>query len=195
VRPPQRGAAEITQAGAEGRCPISKAALEMFCAMLGTFAGNIALTFGARGGVFIAGGIVPRITDYVARSQFRARFEAKGRLRPYLEALPVYVILNTDAAFLGLRSLAQHSEPPNSLSPHQSQAVDCFQVRRRGRRIERINQLATWQRDAPMIANPTGADSRRRANSSARRPPFSLRIPPALSRCPIAIKTQRKVCR
>jgi glucokinase len=111
VRAPQRGAAEITQAGAEGRCPISNAALEMFCAMLGTFAGNIALTFGARGGVFIAGGIVPRIADYVARSQFRARFEAKGRLRSYLEAIPVYVILNTDAAFLGLRSLAQHSEP------------------------------------------------------------------------------------
>jgi glucokinase len=106
VAVPERSAANITQAALDGVCPISKAALDMFCAMLGTVAGNIALTLGARGGVFIAGGIVPRITDYIARSQFRARFEAKGRLRRYLQPIPTHVILHTDAAFLGLQSIA-----------------------------------------------------------------------------------------
>jgi glucokinase len=103
VEAPHRCAAEITQAAVEGCCPISKAALDMFCAMLGTVAGNTALTFGARGGVFVAGGIVPRIADYVAKSEFRTRFETKGRLRPYLEPIPVNIVLNTNAAFIGLR--------------------------------------------------------------------------------------------
>ena len=52
----------------------------MFCAMLGAFAGNVALTYGARGGVYIAGGIAPRILDHLAGSAFRQRFEHKGRV-------------------------------------------------------------------------------------------------------------------
>jgi glucokinase len=79
----------------------------MFCAMLGTVAGNLALTLGARGGVFIAGGILRHMPDYLARSQFRARFEAKGRLRGYLEPIPAWLILDGDAAFTGLRALAE----------------------------------------------------------------------------------------
>lgn len=59
-----------------------------------------------QGGVFLAGGIVPRISDYLARSQFRARFEAKGRMSRYVEAIPVYLILHDDPAFIGLQSLA-----------------------------------------------------------------------------------------
>jgi glucokinase len=78
----------------------------MFCAMLGTVAGNAALTFGGRGGVYIAGGITPRIADYLARSQFRARFEAKGRFRPYVAAIPSSVIMHPEPAFIGLRWLA-----------------------------------------------------------------------------------------
>ena len=61
------------------------------------FAGNVALTFGARGGVYIAGGISPRIVGFLARSEFRNRFEAKGRLQPYLEAIPSYVIVHPAA--------------------------------------------------------------------------------------------------
>ena len=62
---PERTAAEITQAAVEGSCATSRAALDMFCAMLGEVAGNFALSFGAQGGVFIAGGIVPQIRDYL----------------------------------------------------------------------------------------------------------------------------------
>jgi glucokinase len=77
----------------------------MFCAMLGTVAGNLALMFRDRGGVYIAGGIAPRIVDVLAQSEFHARFVAKGRFRPYLEKIPVAVIVNPDSAFLGLKAL------------------------------------------------------------------------------------------
>jgi glucokinase len=79
----------------------------MFCAMLGTVAGNFALTLGARGGIFLAGGVLHHMPEYLARSQFRARFEEKGRLRKYLEPIPAYLILDEDAAFVGLRALAE----------------------------------------------------------------------------------------
>lgn len=104
---PRRRAAEITRAGIEGTCPTSRAAIDMFCAMLGTVAGNLALTLGARGGIFIAGGILRHMPEYLVRSQFRARFEDKGRLRHYLEAIPAWLILDEDAAFTGLRALAE----------------------------------------------------------------------------------------
>jgi glucokinase len=80
-------------------------ALEMFCAMLGGMAGNLALTLGARGGVYIAGGIVPRLGTRFAASRFRERFESKGRFRSYLSAIPTFVIIAKDPAFLGLAKI------------------------------------------------------------------------------------------
>ncbi len=106
---PARDATAITQGGVAGTCPVSRAALDMFCAMLGTFAGNAALSFGARGGVFIAGGIAPRIVDYLLKSELRARFDAKGRFRAYMEAIPLNVIVHPDYAFIGLKSLVERS--------------------------------------------------------------------------------------
>jgi glucokinase len=103
---PARHAADITHAAIEGSCATSRAALDMFCGMLGTVAGNLALTLGAKGGIYLAGGILRRIPAYVARSDFRARFEDKGRFRKYLEPIPVYLILDGDVAFTGLRALA-----------------------------------------------------------------------------------------
>jgi glucokinase len=102
----QRSAAEITNSALRGDCQIAREALEKFCAFLGSFAGNVVLTFGARGGLYIAGGISPRILDFIAGSTFRNRFEAKGRFRPYLEAVPSYVIVHPAAAFVGLKSIA-----------------------------------------------------------------------------------------
>jgi glucokinase len=77
----------------------------MFCSMLGTVAGNLALTLGARGGIYIAGGIVPRLGDVFAQSEFRARFEAKGRFRSYLAAIPTFVIVRPLRALLGAAAL------------------------------------------------------------------------------------------
>ena len=104
---PSRSAAEITKAALDGNCRTAQEALEVFCAFLGVFAGNVALMFGARGGLFVAGGIVPRFVEFAARSQFRERFVAKGRFRSYLEAIPSSVIVHPAAAFVGLRSLAE----------------------------------------------------------------------------------------
>ena len=103
---PERTAAEITRAALDDRCAASRAALDLFCAMFGDVAGNFALSFAAQGGVFIAGGIVPQLGDYLVRSQFRSRFEAKGRMSGYVEPIPAYLILHDDPAFIGLRSLA-----------------------------------------------------------------------------------------
>jgi glucokinase len=103
---PARSAAEIAQAALAGECPVSRTALDLFCALLGEVAGNFALSFCAEGGVFIAGGIAPHIADYLPRSQFRARFEAKGRMSPYVAPIPAYLILRRDPAFLGLQALA-----------------------------------------------------------------------------------------
>ncbi len=77
----------------------------MFCAMLGTLAGNLALTLGARGGIYIAGGIVPKLGAIFAESEFRTRFEAKGRFRDYLAAIPTYVIRHPLPALLGAAAL------------------------------------------------------------------------------------------
>jgi len=63
----------------QDECQTAQATLETFCAFLGSFAGNVALMFGARGGAYSAGGISPRILDFMARSQFRDRFEGTGR--------------------------------------------------------------------------------------------------------------------
>jgi glucokinase len=104
---PSRDAAEITKTALNGTCRTACAALDMFCALLGSFSGNVALTFGARGGVYIAGGIAPRMAEFIGRSEFRERFEEKGRLRPYLEAIPSNVIVHSAAAFMGLKSLAR----------------------------------------------------------------------------------------
>jgi glucokinase len=93
-------AAEITQQAEDGE-EISAAALDMFCAIFGAVAGDFALAHGARGGVYIAGGIARKIESTLARSAFRAAFENKGRLSYYVQAVPTRLILNEDSAFLG----------------------------------------------------------------------------------------------
>jgi glucokinase len=103
---PPLSATEITHRALGNESRVATEALEIFCAFLGSVAGNVALTFGARGGVYIAGGISPRILDFVGRSQFRNRFEAKGRFEAYLKAVPTSVIVHPAAAFLGLKSLS-----------------------------------------------------------------------------------------
>jgi glucokinase len=87
--------------------PRAGEATAMFCAMLGTVAGNLALTLGARGGIYIGGGIVPKLGSAFAQSAFRRRFEAKGRLRAYLAAIPTFVILHPFPAFLGAAKLLE----------------------------------------------------------------------------------------
>lgn len=101
---PARDAAAITAAALDGSCAVSKATLDMFCTWLGAVAGNLALTFCARGGVYIAGGIPPRFPDAVAASGFRKQFESKGRYDAYLRPIPVSIVMLPDISFLGLKA-------------------------------------------------------------------------------------------
>ena len=105
--PPHRAADEITTRALADTCPASLAALQMFCAMLGGFAGNAALTVGARGGVYLAGGIVPRFPDFLVTSDFRERFEAKGRFRQWLSGIPAFIVTHPDPAFPGLMAMLE----------------------------------------------------------------------------------------
>jgi glucokinase len=98
-------AAQITDHAIRRADPLCVETVAMFCAMLGTTAGNLALTLGARGGVYIAGGIVPRLGGVLADSPFRERFEAKGRFKDYLAAIPTYVVTHRLPAFLGCAAL------------------------------------------------------------------------------------------
>ncbi|MFK8082519.1 MAG: glucokinase [Granulosicoccus sp.] len=80
-------------------------ALQIFCSLLGSCAGNLVLTLGAEGGLYIGGGIVPRLGEFFAQSQFRHDFEAKGRMQDYLETVPSYVIHSPYPALVGAAQL------------------------------------------------------------------------------------------
>jgi glucokinase len=82
------------------------ATLDTFCAMLGSIAGNLALTLGARGGIFVAGGIAQRLRDVLPASRFRQRFEAKGRFAAYLAPVATELIIADHAALVGCAAAA-----------------------------------------------------------------------------------------
>lgn len=112
---PARSAAEIV-AQAESGDPQARDTLDFFFCLLGATAGNIAVTTGAKGGVYLAGGILPRLKTQLERSSFRARFEAKGRMTPYLEAIPTWLITAPHPAFKGLARLAATPGGPSDFS-------------------------------------------------------------------------------
>jgi glucokinase len=99
-------AADLAEPGAIGEAAragdkLAAETMAIFFAVLGSSAGNLALTTGARGGVFIAGGIAPRYIDLLRQSDFRARFLAKGRFGDYNAAIPTSIITHTDPGLLG----------------------------------------------------------------------------------------------
>jgi glucokinase len=104
---------QIVERALAGTDPLCRDVLERFCAILGTVAGDVALALGARGGVYIAGGIVPRFLDFFRASRFRPRFEAKGRLGAYISAIPTSVITVAMPALTGTaRALEQALSEP-----------------------------------------------------------------------------------
>lgn len=98
-------APEISRRALAAECPLCEQAIDTFCGMLGTVAGNLAVTLGAQGGIYIGGGIVPRLGERFASSPFRARFEQKGRFVHYLAAVPTFVITAEYPAFLGVSAI------------------------------------------------------------------------------------------
>ncbi len=84
-------------------------ATRMFAALLGTAASDLALTLGARGGVYIGGGVVNKMGEAFDGAHFRARFEAKGRFEAYMASIPTYVITRPSPALLGLAALLDNA--------------------------------------------------------------------------------------
>jgi glucokinase len=98
---------QVLERGNDGD-PLAHLALDRFCAILGSTAGDIALGFGARGGCYISGGIAPRLVDRLTSGGFRQRFEDKGRLTPYMQQIPTALVLHPYPAIVGAaRELGQ----------------------------------------------------------------------------------------
>ena len=100
-------APKITQRALDASDPLCVETLEVFCGLLGTAASNLAVTLGALGGVYIGGGIVPRLGEAFDRSSFRARFEDKGRFSDYVAGIPTFVITAEHATFKGASAILQ----------------------------------------------------------------------------------------
>jgi len=98
-------AADVTARAAEGRSPACAEAARLFCGFLATAASNLALTLGARGGIYIAGGIVPKMGELFDRELFRRRFEDKGRFSDYMAEIPAWIVTHPVPAFLGLAAI------------------------------------------------------------------------------------------
>ncbi len=79
---------DITERALAGECLDCRRTLSLFCVLMGRFAGNLALNMGTFGGVYIAGGIVPRFQEFFIGSGFRVAFEDKGRFKSYLKDIP-----------------------------------------------------------------------------------------------------------
>jgi glucokinase len=99
------GAAEITRRALDGSDAGCVRTVDVFCGVLGSVAGNVALTLGATGGMYIGGGIVPRLSALIGGTPLRERFEAKGRLQHYLARIPIFVITEEYPAFLGVSAI------------------------------------------------------------------------------------------
>ncbi|ATG74202.1 glucokinase [Zobellella denitrificans] len=92
---------QITERALGGDCALCQRTLALFCELMGRFGGNLALNLGTFGGVYLAGGIVPRFLDFFRDSGFRAAFEDKGRFSGYLAAIPVFLITHPHPGLLG----------------------------------------------------------------------------------------------
>jgi glucokinase len=102
--------AEVLSAALADSDAQARAALNMFCEAFGASAGNLALTLGARGGIYIGGGVIPRFIDFFKTSSFREKFESKGRFRSYLQPIPVFLITRSNPGLVGAaKYLQQHS--------------------------------------------------------------------------------------
>ena len=93
--------AEIVAAAIADQDELALETLDFFCNVAGAVAGNLALTFAAKGGVYIAGGVLPRFSAVLSNSGFRSAFEDKGRFRGYLSDIPCYLVTKTDIGLFG----------------------------------------------------------------------------------------------
>lgn len=101
---------EVLAAGQSGGDLLADEALDRFCEILGSVAGDIALTCGARGGIYVSGGMAPRMADRLASGGFRRRFEDKGRLSDYTRDIPTHLVVHPFAALVGAARVLEQME-------------------------------------------------------------------------------------
>lgn len=101
---------EVLAAGQTGGDLLADETLDRFCEILGSVAGDIALTSGARGGVYVSGGMAPRMADRLASGGFRRRFEDKGRLSDYTREIPTHLVVHPFAALVGAARVLEQME-------------------------------------------------------------------------------------
>jgi glucokinase len=94
-------AAAISTAAMDGKCPLCEQALDIFVSIYAAETGNLALKLMATGGIYLGGGIAPKLLPKLAGPLFMQNFAAKGRMQPLLESIPVRVIINDKAALMG----------------------------------------------------------------------------------------------
>lgn len=109
------GSSDIVARAKAGNCAACAGAVDQFCSTLGAFAGDVAMTMNSRGGVFIGGGIVPRIAGLLVNSPFRARFEAKGRISAFVRDIPAFLITADDVALRGAAALPRDGHDAQAL--------------------------------------------------------------------------------
>lgn len=100
---------QITELALQGENIDCRRTLSLFCVLMGRFAGNLALTMATFGGVYIAGGIVPRFQNFFVNSGFRMAFEDKGRFKTFLNKIPVYLITHPEVGLLGASAYLRQS--------------------------------------------------------------------------------------
>ena len=105
----EKTATEIARDAFAGRDPIAQQTIAVFTGLLGSVAGDLALTLGARGGVYIAGGIVPGWGERFDARRFLGRFRAKGRFRAYLSAIPVHVVTHPFPGLTGVERMLEQA--------------------------------------------------------------------------------------
>ena len=103
---------EITAAALAGDAPLAAQAVQVFLAILGSVTGDAVLATGAKGGVVLGGGILPKICKLIPDSEFRARFIGKGRMQPYLEDVPVRLLTLDSAALYGAAAILKNRLTP-----------------------------------------------------------------------------------
>jgi len=128
VRAAPLAAPEITRRALDGSDAVCAETLDAFCAMLGSAASNLAVTLGAMGGIYIGGGIVPRLGETFDRSPFRARFEDKGRFSDYVRGIPTYVITAEHATLVGASAIL--AQQLKSLQPQEGGGSLLGQIQR-----------------------------------------------------------------
>ncbi|HVV16120.1 MAG TPA: glucokinase [Polyangia bacterium] len=99
-------AAAISQRAMAGTDPVCEMALSIFCSVLGATAGNLGLMVLATGGVYVAGGIAPRVLAYLRKGGFREAFDRKGRLHTLVEKLPAFVVTHPQPGLVGAAKVA-----------------------------------------------------------------------------------------